>query len=96
MNLLVAFYIIYRNPFKIISLEYIDSISKPIISLLCLVAMKMLSYFTNKSIFIPIIIVGLLLISLTVSTIRTVRVKVNRAQTVRRLTKESRKLDEKN
>ena len=79
MTIIIGIYTIVQNPYEKISLEYIDSVSKPIISLLCQIAIKATTLFPKQIIFIPIGVDALLLISTIITIVRVVRVKTNRA-----------------
>lgn len=68
-----------ENPYEKLSFEYFDSISKPIIAIVCMVAIKMTEFFSKQVIFIPLIVDGLLLLSTIATIVRVIRVKLNRA-----------------
>ena len=89
LNLMIAIFVIVENPFTKITLEYIDSVSKPIISLICLVAIKIMSMFSTQMVFIPIGIFSLLSISVIMSIVRMVKVKINRANIAQKILDES-------
>ena len=79
MTLIIGIYTFVENPYEKISLEYVDSVSKPIIALLCQIAIKATTFFPKQIIFIPIGVDALLLISAIVTIVRVIRVKTNRA-----------------
>ena len=79
LNLMIAIYVVVDNPFEKNTLEYIDSVSKPVISLTCLLIIRAMSFFSTQMVFLSIGIFCLLLISLIASTVRMIRVRLNRA-----------------
>jgi hypothetical protein len=85
MNVLVGIYVFVENPFDKCTFEYVDSVSKPILSLICLCAIKATSFFSKEIIFIPIIVMALLFISVVMSIVRVVRVKLNRAEIAKKI-----------
>ncbi len=66
-------------------MEYVDSVSKPIIALLCQIAVKAATLFPKQIIFIPIGVDALLLISAIVTVVRVVRIKTNRADAAKKM-----------
>lgn len=80
LNIAVGTYIWIQNPFQRFSLEHIDSLSKPVISTVCVLGIIAMSFFPNEVLIIPIIVISLLFMSLLFSIVRTIRVKLARAK----------------
>ncbi len=70
--------------------------SKPIISLLCQIAIKATTFFPKQIIFIPIGVDSLLLISTIVTIIRVIRVKTNRATAAKKIMEDGENDDDEN
>ncbi len=79
MNLCVGVYTWVENPFDRFSLEHIDSLSKPLISLISLLGIKAMAFFTTEIFIIPVIVIALMFIGFVVSLIRMIKVRLARS-----------------
>ena len=70
--------------------------SKPIIALICQIAIKAATFFQKEIIFIPIGVDALLLISTIITIVRVIRVKTNRAEAAKKLLEDADNDDDEN
>ncbi len=75
MVLIITGYLIFFSPYKKFSINFIDAVSKPVVSLVGIGLIKILDFMTNEVIFAPMAVMGLLSVNILLSGFRVIKNK---------------------